>query len=128
MGHATALLPRRGKGDPKPTPEEKALLKRRQALAADVATLQARIESVLATLREIGGPITAEEARELILQKHHDWVAGHLQRYAQAEERALFAIFENLFAKYATSTATLESQRQATLGELQGFLGRLGYA
>lgn len=64
----------------------------------------------------------------MILQKHHDLVAGFLQRYVQAEERALFGVFENLFAKYSTSSKTMESARQVTLGELQGFLSKLGYA
>ncbi|WP_269522783.1 type I restriction-modification system subunit M [Coraliomargarita parva] len=119
---------RRVKGAPKPTAAEKAQLKKRKALAADVETLKVIIASYHALVHEIGGVITTEEARELILQKHHDLVAGCLQRYVQAEERALFAIFENLFAKYATSGETMEAARQETLTELQGFLTTLGYA
>ena len=119
---------RRDKGAPKPTAAETALLKKRQALAGDVATLRAAIARCHALVQEIGGVITTEEARELILQKHHDLVAGCLHRYVQAEERALFAIFENLFAKYAASAETMESARQTTLVELQGFLSKLGYA
>jgi type I restriction enzyme M protein len=124
---ATALPARRGKDEPRPTAAEKAQLKRRQALAADVATLESRLAAVYRTLDQIGGQIASPEARELVLRKHHDLVAGHLQRYVQAEERALFAVFDNLFAKYATSAEALETQLQATLDELQGFLGRLGY-
>ena len=69
-----------------------------------------------------------EQARELILQKQHDLVAVCLQRYVQAEERALFGIFENLSAKYSASAEMMETARQATLAELQGFLSTLGYA
>lgn len=118
---------RRGKGQAKATAAEKAALKKRKALTEDVATLKATITRYHTLVLEIGGVITTEVARELILQKHHDLIAGCLQRYVQAEERALFGIFENLFAKYATSSKSLESARQGTLTELQGFLSKLGY-
>lgn len=118
---------RRGKDEPRPSAAEKAQRKHRQALAVDVATLEARLAAIYRTLDAVGGQISSPDARELILRKHHDLIAGHLQRYLQAEERALFAILDNLFAKYAESAAALESRRQATLAELQGFLGRLGY-
>ena len=127
-GPPPATPARRAKGQPKATETEKAELKKRKALAEDVATLKASIARFHALVQEIGGVITTEQARELILQKHHDFVAGCLQRYVQAEERALFGIFENLFAKYSTSAEAMETARQATLGELQGFLSKLGYA
>lgn len=116
------------KGEPKPSKTEKAALDRRKALAKDIATLKATLTRYLNLVHEIGGIITTGQARELILEKHHRLVADCLTRYVQAEERALFALFENLFTKYATSADTLESARQDTLAELQGFLSTLGYA
>lgn len=116
------------KGDPKPTAAQKESLKKRKALAADVVTLRARIAGFRQMMEQMGGVITKEQARELILQKHHDLVAGQLQRYVQTEERALFGIFENLFAKYAVSAQTLEGTRTKTLGELNDFISKLGYA
>ncbi|MDY0037881.1 MAG: class I SAM-dependent DNA methyltransferase [Zoogloea oleivorans] len=126
-GPPPATPARRVKGQPKATEAEKAALKKRKALNEDVATLKATIAYFHALMQEIGGVITAGEARELILQKHHDLVAGCLQRYVQAEERALYGIFENLFAKYSTSSKSMEDARQTTLEELQGFLSKLGY-
>ena len=90
-------------------------------------TLRARVAGFQQMMVVIGGVITREQARELILQKHHDIVAGQLQRYVQAEERALFGIFENLFAKYAVSMETLESARAKTLGQLSDFMAKLSY-
>jgi len=127
-GASPATPVRRANGLPKATEAENAALKKRKALTEDVLTLKATIARFEAIVQEIGGVITSEEAQELILQKHHDLVAGCLQRYVQAEERALFGIFENLFAKYSTSSQSMEEARQTTLGELQGFLSKLGYA
>jgi len=118
---------RRPKGQPKATETEKAALRKRKALTEDVTTLKATIARFHALVHEIGGVITAKEARELILQKHHDLISGCLERYVRAEERAMFGMFENLFAKYATSSQTMETARQTTLSELQGFLNKLGY-
>jgi type I restriction enzyme M protein len=116
------------KGEPKPSKTEKAALDRRKALVKDIATLKATLTRYLNLVHEIGGIITTEQARELILEKHHRLVADCLTRYVQAEERALFALFETLFTKYATSADALESARQDTLAELHGFLSTLGYA
>lgn len=119
--------PKRAKCDPKPTEAEKARLKQRKNLADVVAKLTAIIAGFRQMTEQMGGVITEAQARELILQKHHDLVAGCLQRYVSAEERALFFIFENLFAKYAVSAETLEGARTTTLGELNGFMSKLGY-
>lgn len=126
-GPLPAIPVRRAKGQPKATEAEKAQLKKRKALIEDVATLKAAIARFHSLVQEIGGVITTEEAQELILQKHHDLVASCLLRYVQAEERALLGIFENLFAKYSTSSKTMENARQVTLGELGQFLSKLGY-
>lgn len=126
-GPVTTTPTRRAQGQPKLTASEKSELKRRRALTADVTTLKATIEYYDALVTEIGGVMTIEETRELILQKHHDLVAGSLQRYVQAEERALFGIFENLFAKYSTSSKTMEDARKATLTKFQEYLSKLGY-
>lgn len=107
--------------------DDKAAVKKRTKLTADLAALRTRLARIGDVMKSIGGVIASDEARELILQKHHDLVTGHLDRYVQAEERALFAIYDTLFVKYAVSTRQLEEARDATLQELEGFLGKLGY-
>lgn len=119
---------KRAKDEPKLTKTEKAAIDYRKALAKDIATLKARLSYYHSLIQEIGGIITTAQAQELILEKHHRLVADSLTRYLQAEERMLFGLFENLFTKYATSADTLESSRQDTLAELQGFFSKLGYA
>ena len=78
-------------------------------------------------LEAIGGVITPEEARELILQKLHDLINNELLRYLNAEKRALVAAFEKLWDKYAVSAREIEREREATMRELNNHLERLGY-
>jgi type I restriction enzyme M protein len=112
---------------PKLTVYEKDLLRKRKALAADVATLEDKLAAIDLLFKQIGGMITTDQARDLILQKHHDLVSGHLDRYRQAEELTLFALFETLFSKYAISLAKLDNKRARMLTEINGFIAKLGY-
>jgi len=97
------------------------------ALQKDRAALQARIARTDALLAEIGGQLTVEEAKRLILKKLYDIAGRELDRYLSAEKRALIQGVENLWNKYAISSQKLEQQRETTLGELNGFLTGLGY-
>ena len=97
------------------------------SLHKDKAALQARIVKTDALLITIGGQLTAEEARGLILKKLYDLAHNELNRYLNAEKRGLFAVVENLWDKYAVSSRELEAKRGQTLKELDGFLRGLGY-
>lgn len=101
--------------------------KRISALSKDKAALQTRLARTDAILAAIGGPLTDEEARRLILKKLYDLAAGELNRYLNAEKRGLIAVIENLWDKYAVSSRELECQRTETLTTLDGFLKGLGY-
>jgi type I restriction enzyme M protein len=97
------------------------------ALQKDKASLQARIARTDALLAEIGGQLTVEEAKRLILKKLYDIASRELDRYLNAEKRALIQGVENLWNKYAISSQKLEQKREETLEELNGFLEGLGY-
>ena len=97
------------------------------ALEKDKATLTARIAATDALLAGIGGQITDEAAKALILRKLYDIVNAELQRYLNTEKRALVAGVEKLWDKYAVSSQQLESEREETLGQLNKFLEGLGY-
>jgi type I restriction enzyme M protein len=75
----------------------------------------------------IGGQLTMEEAKELILQKLYDWVREQLTRYLNGSKRSLIALVEKLWDKYAVSSQKLEAEREETLAELNEFLSKLGY-
>ena len=80
-----------------------------------------------AFLASIGGIITDEEAKTLILQKHNNLVQQELLKYLNAEKRKLIAGIEKLWEKYAVSSQKLELDRIDTLNELNGFLTELNY-
>jgi type I restriction enzyme M protein len=97
------------------------------ALEKDKVALKARIAKTDSLLSKIGGQLTEEEARTLILQKLYDLVNDELNRYLNAEKRRLVHGVENLWDKYAVSSNTLESNRADTLNTLNDFLAGLGY-
>jgi type I restriction enzyme M protein len=76
---------------------------------------------------EIGGVMTPEQARELILKKWADLILGQLHGYINAEKRQLIRAFEDLFAKYHQPAHYLEIQRETALAELNQFLRELNY-
>ncbi|MBI5582963.1 MAG: type I restriction-modification system subunit M [Deltaproteobacteria bacterium] len=97
------------------------------ALNKDKAALQARLARTDGILAAIGGQLTEEEARRLILKKLYDLARNELTRYLNAEKRSLIAVVENLWDKYAVSSRELEQERAKTLRKLDGFLETLGY-
>ena len=54
------------------------------ALRKDHAALQARIQRADQMLADIGGPLTDEQAKTLILKKLHDLATAELHRYLNA--------------------------------------------
>lgn len=78
-------------------------------------------------LADMGGVITPDEARTLILKKHYDLIASQMHRYVDAERRTLIAGFENIANKYALSAQAIEQSREQSLNTLNSFLSKLGY-
>jgi type I restriction enzyme M protein len=97
------------------------------ALNKDKAALEARIAKIDSILAAIGGQLTDEEARRLILKKLYDLAASELNRYLNAEKRALIAGVEKLWDKYAVSSRQLEQERSETLKTLDEYMKKLGY-
>ena len=101
--------------------------KKLAALNRDREVLAERIERADALLDEIGGQISEDEARELILAKLYDIARVGLDRYLSAEKRGLLFGVENLWDKYAVSSRKIEEKREGTLKTLEEFLSGLGY-
>jgi type I restriction enzyme M protein len=99
-----------------------------QRLQGDIATLERRIGAIERLSDSIGGVITEPEAKELILKKHHDLVAEQLNRYLNAEKRAMLEVFGNLRDKYAFSARDIVEERDRAANGLEQFMIRLSYA
>lgn len=97
------------------------------ALNKDKAVLEARLAKTDGILTAIGGQLTEEESRHLILKKLYDLAYHELNRYINAEKCGLVQVVENIRDKYAVSSRELESERTETLKTLDGFLKGLGY-
>lgn len=97
------------------------------ALGKDKAALSTRIERTDTVLEAIGGQISEADARRLILKKIYDIARTELDRYLNAEKRALVRAVENLWSKYAIAADDLEGEREATLTTMRDFLTGLGY-
>ncbi|UJX39290.1 type I restriction-modification system subunit M [Desulfovibrio sp. JY] len=97
------------------------------ALKKDITTLEDRIAHVDSVFKAIGGQLSDEEAKRLILKKLYDVVNAELTRYLNAEKRSLIQVFENLWDKYAMSSRALEAERENTLIGLNVFIEQLGY-
>jgi len=97
------------------------------ALNKDRAVLEERMAKTDGILTAIGGQLTDEEARRLILKKLYDLANNELNRYLNAEKRGLIQVVENLWDKYAISSRALENERIETLKTLESFLSGLGY-
>ncbi|KAA0948943.1 type I restriction-modification system subunit M [Pseudomonas sp. ANT_H14] len=108
-------------------PAVKDQKKKLTALQKDLAVLEKRLAHIDDLLTSIGGQLGEQDAKRLILKKLHDSANKELLRYLNAEKRALFAIVENLWDKYAVSSQTLEVDRDSSLKVLKGFLTSLGY-
>ena len=97
------------------------------ALNRDKALLEERIANTNTVLAAIGGPLTDEEAKYLILKKLYHIVNTELERYLNEEIRYLISGVENLWNKYALSSGEIEERRKTTLAKLDEFLEGLGY-
>jgi len=108
-------------------PEVKTEKKKITALNKDKNTIQKRLAKVDGLYADIGGQLSEEEARRLILKKLYDIANSELNRYLNAEKRRLVLSVENLWGKYAISSRELEDARTGTLEKLDRFLTGLGY-
>ncbi len=108
-------------------PKDKTDKRKITALNKDKAALVARIAKTDAFLTAIGGQLTEEEARRLILKKIYDIARTELDRYLNAEKRILVQAVENLWDKYAISSGDLEAARSKTVESLREFMTGLRY-
>lgn len=107
--------------------EKKKLQKEIASIEGDNKKLNEKIDGLDGFLTNIGGIITPEECKTLILQKHNALVQQVLMKYLNTEKRKLIAGLEKLWDKYELPSESLEIQRQQILKKLNKFLTQLNY-
>ena len=143
INESVASLERRTKAAQKklPTTEGKQLLstiavvkrslkkvkRQDKGLRDTLEALDSRIVQVRQLFNQMGGQVTDEECRELILQKHFSLVSTEMNHYLDTEKRALIAAYEHLFEKYAVSARQIAEERDAAMKSLTDALTALHY-
>lgn len=105
----------------------KKITKEYNANMNDKELLQIFLGKLDIQLEEVGGVITEQESKDIILKKHFDLINTQLNRYVDNEQRALVFAIENLYSKYAVSAKELEDSRDVVMEELNQFLMDLKY-
>ena len=106
-------------------PDDRTDKRKAAALSQDRDILAAHIVRAEAIIAEIGGQVSEDEARGLILAKLYDVVRAEMERYLGAEKRGLVFGVEKLWEKYAVSSRELEAERDATQNMLDQHLRSL---
>lgn len=92
-----------------------------------IEAIDKRIEEISVLFDTIGGQVTNEECRELILLKHFSIISGEMHDYLDNERRALISAFENLHEKYAVSAEQIDKSRNEAMNNLNEALRALHY-
>ena len=107
--------------------KEKIRKKKIKNLKKDIKTLKEKLDKIDELIESIGGKISEEQSKELILEKQFNMINDELYRYLNQEKRCLIGVFENLWAKYASSAEDLENNREKTMSDLNNYLRELNY-
>jgi len=107
--------------------EKDAVQKKITPLKKDIVVLEYKINNAKEFLKDMGGVITKEESKELILEKLQNLIFDELNRYLNSEKRVLVSNYEELFDKYKVSLRNLQNIQKNSLSELDKFLQELGY-
>lgn len=109
-----------------------AQLQRHKALEDEAKTIKAHIKTTSAKKDELVAQarlkISADEARQIIIERLGQVLSTSYQHYLRADQRACVAAIESLWRKYAVTARQIETERDAAAAALQKFLVELGYA
>lgn len=96
-------------------------------LQKEVVKIQHVLRCYDSTMQSIGGQITEDETRTLILQKHYNIIEDQLNRYTEQELREVIAACEHLYDKYATSAQQIAAERDTVMNDLDEIFKKLKY-
>lgn len=102
----------------------KALEDEAKQLKAELRATEKKQEELVAAARE---KISADEAKDVILERLHRLLVQTYEDYLRADQRACIAALDNLHGKYAVTAKQIEAKRDEAAAKLKGYLVELGY-
>ena len=84
-------------------------------------------KALLQVLKKRRAELSADDCREMVLELSREDLERVLLRYVEEHRQEVRAAVENLWNKYGVSLKTIETERDAAAGRLDGFLKELGY-
>lgn len=89
--------------------------------------LKSMEKEVIQKIEEKRSNFTNAEAKELILEKLHDFIKSELVRYLNAERKQIVKAFEKIWDKYQIPFSNIKMLRDKSSGELEDMLMQLNY-
>jgi len=105
----------------------KEITKQYNSTVKDTGKLKIKMDSLDQLFFDIGGIISNEESKSLILKKHYNLINSQLHRYLNREKRTLINDFDNLYNKYAVSLNEIETIKVDLMNELNKMMSDLSY-
>ena len=104
--------------------ELKGLKKQRAAVKKQLKAAKGEFATMLDTARQ---QLTADEARELVLDLFLADIADLTEQELTRHRREIVSAFETWWDKYRDTLASIEEERDSAAEKLAGFLSELGY-
>lgn len=105
----------------------KPITKQYNKLQGEIEKINKKIASYEQIMQEIGGKVTVEESKLLILRKHYGIIAGHLERYTDNAKHDVIKACEHLWDKYFLSANDITNEYKTQMGNLNETLRKLKY-
>lgn len=105
----------------------KPITKQYNKLQGEIEKMNKKIASYEQIMQEIGGKVTVEESKQLILRKHYGIIAGHLERYTDNAKHDVIKACEHLWDKYFVSANDITNEYKTQMGNLNETLRKLKY-
>lgn len=96
----------------------KPITKQYNKLQGEIEKINKKIASYEQIMQEIGGKVTVEESKLLILRKHYGIIAGHLERYTDNAKHDVIKACEHLWDKYFLSANDITNEYKTQMGNL----------
>ena len=105
----------------------KPIAKQYEKLQSEIHKMENIFADYICIMNKIGGKVTTDEVKQLVLRKHYGIISNHLDRYSDSERRAIIAACEHLWDKYSVSARDIAEEHERQMAMLDETLRKLRY-